>query len=101
MNEPDPELLNPDRLKTLSQKIEELKAEEAARKAREQEKRATSDNMSAGARAGVELVTCITAGTLIGWTLDRTFHSAPLFLIIFLLTGICVGFYEIWRLTSR
>ena len=88
-----------DRLKELSDRIDEIRSQEAGQKAREDENLRNSSNMSIGARAGAELISCFIAGGLIGWFLDRQFDTQPIFLIVFLLTGICVGFYEVYRIT--
>jgi len=84
-----------DRLKALSDKIE------ASKPVEDSTNLAAAENMSVGMRAGTELVTCIAAGVLLGWGLDKALGTTPIFLIIFLLTGIGVGFYEVWRLTNN
>ena len=89
-----------DRLKHLSDRIDSIRAEETAEKARTDENLRNSTNMSVGARAGAEMVSCFIAGGLIGWFLDRQFDTQPILLIVFLLTGICVGFYEVYRISK-
>ncbi|HEY8189498.1 MAG TPA: AtpZ/AtpI family protein [Micavibrio sp.] len=89
-----------DRLKHLSDQIAEIRAEESAEKAKDAENLKNADNMGVGARAGAELISCFIAGGLIGWALDRQFGTQPILLIVFLLTGICVGFYEVYRITK-
>jgi ATP synthase protein I len=89
-----PDTNDRDQLNALSEKI-------AAAKPRRDSDTSNAKDMSVGVRAGTELVTCIIAGTLLGWGLDNGFGTAPIFLIIFLLTGIGVGFYEVWRLTNN
>lgn len=90
-----------DRLKALSDKIADIRADEQAEAVRDTDAKTNSDNMSVGARAGAELVTCFMAGALIGWFLDKQFDTSPIFLIIFLLTGICTGFYGVYRITNN
>lgn len=90
-----------ERLNKLSSQIAEIRAEEAAEKAKKAESAKGAENMSVGTRAGAELVTCILAGAVVGWLLDRQFETQPVFLIIFLLTGICMGFYEVYRITNN
>ena len=90
-----------ERLNRLSSQIAEIRAEEALEEAKKAENAKGAENMSVGTRAGVELVTCVLAGVLIGWLLDRQFETQPAFLIIFLLTGICMGFYEVYRITNQ
>ncbi|MBI2233769.1 MAG: AtpZ/AtpI family protein [Micavibrio aeruginosavorus] len=90
-----------DRLKRLSDQIDQIREKEAAEHDKSSEKLNEASNMSLGARAGAELVTCILAGGFIGWLLDGQFGTKPLFLIVFLLTGICTGFYEVYRITNN
>ncbi len=89
------------RLDDLSAKIGKIRDEESAEKARTQEIARESSNMNSGVRAGAELVTLLIAGTAIGWGLDTFFQTKPLFLIIFVLTGIVAGFYEVYRITQN
>lgn len=89
-----------ERLKDLSSKIAEIRQEEAIEKAKADATERDATNMNVGVRAGAELITLIIAGTAIGWGLDKAFHSTPLFLIIFLLAGMGLGFYEVYRITK-
>jgi ATP synthase protein I len=89
-----------DRLNRLSSKIEEMRASESAQNAQDNESAREAANVSSGARAGAELVSCIIAGGLIGWVLDHLLESQPLFLIVFLLIGVCSGFYAVYRITN-
>lgn len=89
-----------DRLKRLSGQIEEMRAAESAQNANEAETAREAANVSSGARAGAELISCMIAGGLIGWVLDHLLESQPLFLIIFLLVGVCSGFYAVYRITN-
>lgn len=89
-----------DRLNKLSGQIHDIRAKEAieASKAAATEQDAT--NMNVGVRAGAELVTCLIAGAGIGYGIDHYFHTQPFGLIVFLLTGIGLGFYEVYRITK-
>jgi ATP synthase protein I len=89
-----------DRLKKLSNEINDIRQEEAIEKAKVDAAERDATNMNSGVRAGAELVTFIIAGTAIGYGLDRAFESAPLFLVIFLLAGMGLGFYEVYRITK-
>lgn len=89
-----------DRLKRLSGQIEEMRAAESAQNASEAETAREAANVSSGARAGAELISCMIAGGLIGWVLDHLLESRPLFLIVFLLVGVCSGFYAVYRITN-
>ena len=57
--------------------------------------------MSFGMRVAVELVAGIIVGVLIGFFLDRWFHTMPLFLIIFMLVGAAGGFWNIYKLAFQ
>lgn len=83
------------RLHDLSARIEEN------RPAPSGDEKPRNQDMSMGMRAGTELVSALGAGGLIGWFLDRTLDTAPIFLIIFLLTGICTGFYGVYRINRN
>lgn len=89
-----------DRLKRLSGQIEEMRAAESAQNASDKENAREAANVSTGARAGAELISCMIAGGLIGWVLDHLLESRPLFLIVFLLVGVCSGFYAVYRITN-
>jgi len=51
-----------------------------------------------GFRALVDFVSAIVVGTLIGWVIDKWAHTAPLFLIVFLLVGMAAGMVSIYRI---
>lgn len=89
-----------DRLDDVSTRIAEIRAEEAVEKAKKAVAENETANMSAGARAGAEMVSLLIAGTAIGWGVDKLFGTTPVFLIIFVLTGIGLGFYEVYRITQ-
>lgn len=84
------------RLQSLSQRIEQTQPDPDPSHAKPD-----NQDMSMGMRAGTELVSAIGAGALIGWFLDRTLDTAPIFLILFLLTGICTGFYGVYRINRN
>lgn len=88
------------RLKALSDTLADLQAKTDAETTHQAEIRRDADNMSTGVRAGTELVTCMIAGGLVGWGLDQWLGTQPIFMIIFVLTGISVGFWEVYRLTQ-
>jgi ATP synthase protein I len=90
-----------DRLKHLSSQIGQIRSEEAAATAKTAEADKNASNMSLGARAGAELISFTVAGGLIGWALDSQFETKPLFLVVFLLAGVCTGFYEVYRITNN
>ena len=89
-----------DRLKNLSSKIAGIRQEEAVEKAKAAATERDATNMNVGVRAEAELISLIIAGAAIGYFLDRAFHTAPLALIVFLLAGMGLGFYEVYRITK-
>jgi ATP synthase protein I len=46
---------------------------------------------------GIAMILCTAIGFGIGYYLDKWFHTAPVFLIIFLIFGICAGFLNAYR----
>ncbi len=57
--------------------------------------------MNAGAQAGLELVTSIIAGALIGWGLDSWLGTKPWLLILFLFLGVGAGFMSVYRINNK
>lgn len=51
-----------------------------------------------GLRVGVELVSALVVGVVIGWALDHWLRTTPLFLAIFVLLGGAAGILNVWRL---
>ncbi len=91
----------PDDLDNLEAKIAQFKAGKDAGKRKVADKGTDSENMNNGIRAGAEMVVTIGAGTLIGYGLDSWLGTKPLFLIIFLLAGVCAGFFNIYKITQN
>lgn len=87
------------KLKSLQAQIDALKAKTAPAKG--DGTTADSRSLSAGVRAGTELVGATFGAALIGYGLDRWLETKPLFLIVLLLLGICAGFFNIWKLTQN
>ena len=50
---------------------------------------------------GIQLVLCTFIGIGIGWFLDKKFHTAPVWLIIFMLLGIGAGFINVFRTLDK
>jgi ATP synthase protein I len=46
---------------------------------------------------GIAMILCTAIGFGIGYYLDKWLHTAPVFLIIFLIFGICAGFLNAYR----
>ena len=89
-----------DRLKKLSGQIAEIRAAQSAEHEKAEQNEREAENMSTGMRAGAELVSCLIAGAFLGWVVDHSFHTSPIGLIFFILSGITVGFYEVYRLSK-
>ncbi|WP_410521041.1 AtpZ/AtpI family protein [Candidatus Tisiphia endosymbiont of Ptychoptera albimana] len=45
----------------------------------------------------LDLVSSVMLGLIVGFTLDKLFHSKPFCVIIFLLIGMLAGFRIIWQ----
>ena len=52
-------------------------------------------------RIGVDLVSALVVGVGIGWFLDRSFGTMPLFLVLFFFLGAAAGALNVWRLVTR
>ncbi len=53
-----------------------------------------------GFRVLVEFISAIAVGTLIGWQIDKWAHTAPIFLLLFLLLGMGGGMVNIYRIAA-
>lgn len=62
---------------------------------------ARAENMNIGARAGVELIGGMLGGGLLGYLLDKGFETSPIFFLIFIILGVIVGFYNIYKITQN
>ena len=51
--------------------------------------------------AAFSLFAAVVAGLAIGWLLDRWLETGPWLLVVGLVLGAAVGFYELVRATSR
>lgn len=58
-----------------------------------------SKSMNDGARAGIELVGSLLGGALIGYGIDHFAGTSPIFFLIFVILGVFVGFYNIYKIT--
>lgn len=52
-------------------------------------------------RIGVDLVSALIVGVGIGWFLDHSFGTMPLFLVLFFFLGSAAGALNVWRLVKR
>jgi ATP synthase protein I len=51
--------------------------------------------------AGFSMFSCVLAGFLIGWALDKWLKTSPWMVVVGIVLGSALGFYELVRLTSR
>lgn len=57
--------------------------------------------MSLGFRVLTEFVAGIVVGAIIGWWLDKWFHTTPILLIVFLTLGTAAGFWNVYRMAMN
>jgi ATP synthase protein I len=57
--------------------------------------------MSIGFQVLSEFVAGIVVGALIGWQLDKWFHTSPILLIVFLTLGTAAGFWNVYRIAAK
>lgn len=57
--------------------------------------------LMASASAGLEFAAAIAISTLFGIWLDKKLELSPLFMLIFLILGTCVAFYNIYRASEN
>ena len=89
----------PEDIKLLEERIEKLERKEEKRKK-------TSDNTfiyatKMGFRVGAELLSGVLVGAGIGYFLDKTLNTRPLFLSSLLIIGACAGFLNVYRFIKR
>lgn len=95
---------NDEHLKTLEDKIDDaskraglLSEEEKAHLASKRQ-----DTLSKATHtAGIEFAAAIIFSTLFGIWLDKKFETAPLWMLIFMLLGSCVAFYNLYRASEN
>lgn len=87
--------MNDDKLRQLDQKLTSIQQEKADKM------RPKAEGINSGARAGMELVTSIVAGALIGYGLDTWLGTKPWMLILFLFLGVGAGFMSVYRISSN
>jgi ATP synthase protein I len=46
---------------------------------------------------GIGLVVSVAIGYFAGAAIDRHFHTAPVFTMVFIILGICAGFLNVFR----
>ena len=86
------------RLESLEQRLEKAQTTEAQRIGRAP---VADANEQLGNRVLSTLIGGLVGGALIGWTLDKLFHTGHVLLIVFLVLGTVGGFWSIIKLSSR
>lgn len=93
-----PKLAEDARLDSLEQRLSKAQASEAVRTGRAP---AADANEQLGNRVLSTLIGGLVGGALIGWVLDRLFHTGHVLLIVFLVLGTVGGFWSIFKLASQ
>ena len=94
----DPSSPQDARLDSLEERLQRAKVEEAKRTGRAP---VADANEQLGQRVLSTLIGGLVGGALIGWVLDRLFHTGHVLLIVFLVLGTVGGFWSIIKLSSR
>lgn len=94
----DPKLPPDSRLDALEQRLQKAKQDEAVRTGRAP---AADANEQLGQRVLSTLIGGLVGGALIGWVLDRLFHTGHVLLVVFLVLGTVGGFWSIFKLANR
>ncbi len=90
--------LPPDaRLESLDERLDRLQQAEARRTA----KRQPDPNVQAGQLVLSQLVGCPLGGGIVGWLLDRWFHTGPWLLLVMLFLGFAVGVWNVIRISNE
>ena len=66
-----------------------------------QKKNKNFKDFGASLKLGIELVSAIIVGLIMGLVLDNYFQSKPIFLIIFLILGFAAGMVNVFRSVKR
>ena len=59
-----------------------------------------TDSLNIYYRVGTELLAGLIIGAGIGWTIDQSIDTTPLFLIIMFILGGVAGIYNLWRVLT-
>ena len=86
----------PDDIKLMDERIQKLKAKEAAARGHAPETD-YSRASKIGFRIGTELISGVIIGGAIGYLLDKLFSLQPILLIVFLFLGGIAGFLNVYR----
>ena len=58
-------------------------------------------NYSFALKLGVDFVSAIIVGIIIGYWCDKIFETSPLFLIIFIILGAIAGFLNVYKYATK
>ena len=94
----DPSSPQDARLDSLEERLAHAQSEEVKRTART---RPADASEQLGQRVLSTLIGGLVGGALIGWVLDRLFHTGHVLLVVFLVLGTVGGFWSIIKLSSR
>lgn len=94
----DPSSPQDARLESLDERLARAQSEEAKRT---EGVRPADANEQLGQRVLSTLIGGLVGGALIGWVLDRLFHTGHLLLVVFLVLGTIGSFWSIIRLSTR
>jgi ATP synthase protein I len=92
---------DPDRIKDLSARLEEVQRRNAA-----QAKRPPPNQLGIAGRFATELVAALVVGGGLGWGVDWLwgrfgFHTKPVFLIVFFILGAAAGIRNVMRAATE
>ncbi len=87
--------MNDDKLRQLDEKLDSVKHKKT------DNQKTQAEGINSGAQAGLELVTSIVAGALIGYGLDHWLGTKPWMLILFLFLGVGTGFWSVYRISNN
>ena len=87
------------KLKDFNKRLENLKKLDS--KIKKQEKNKSFKDFGGFLKLGVELISAIIVGLVIGLFLDNYFQSIPIFFIIFVILGFAAGIMNVFRSVKR
>ena len=64
-------------------------------------KKSEPKGLGTGMKIGLDLISPIVVGILIGLGFDKIFSTKPIFFLIFLLLGIITGFYSLFKTVQK
>lgn len=89
-----------DELDELDKRVSAALAKRASSKTGGEGQGGANSGPGIAARIGVEMVSALVIGVLIGVSLDKWLNTAPWFLIAFLFMGAAAGFLNVYRTAS-